>query len=83
LTDTDDRPTVSVMFDHEAARAARLLAGLTPTTLAHHIGVSERTVTRWESGQGGPSYHQGLAMEARLGLAPGALYREALMEETR
>jgi transcriptional regulator with XRE-family HTH domain len=83
LTDTDDRPTVSVMFDHEAARAARLHAGLTATHLASHIGVSERTVTRWEAGQGEPMYHQGILMEARLGLAPGALYREELMEETR
>jgi DNA-binding XRE family transcriptional regulator len=81
LTDTDDRPNVSPMFDHATARAARIQAGLTPTKLASSIGVSERTVTRWEAGQGEPDYSTGLQMEALLGLTPGALYR--LPEEVR
>jgi transcriptional regulator with XRE-family HTH domain len=69
------------MFDATAARAARIHKGLTATQLAAHIGVSERTVTRWEAGQGEPMYHHGILMESRLGLAPGALYREALTVE--
>jgi transcriptional regulator with XRE-family HTH domain len=81
LTDADDLPNVSPMFDHATARATRIQAGLTPTEVASSIGVSERTVTRWEAGQGEPDYSTGLHMEAVLGLSPGALYR--LPEEVR
>lgn len=85
MTDTDVALTVPVMFDHDAAKTARRLKGMTTTTLAHHLGVSERTVTRWEAGQGQPDYTQGLRIEALLGLTPGALYVQpvAVGEEDR
>lgn len=66
------------MFDHRAARDARQAAGVTATKLAAHLGVSERTVTRWEAGQGEPDYSTGLLIEALLGLKPGALNAEPL-----
>ena len=76
LTDTDVHPTVPVMFDHTAAKAHRLERGITPTNLASTVGVSERTITRWEAGRGEPSYRQGLLMEAALGLPPGGLWAD-------
>lgn len=74
LTDTDVHPIVACMFDHTTAKKARLEQGITPTALAAHLGVSERTVTRWEAGKGQPDYSTGLLMEAVLGLTPGALH---------
>jgi len=50
-------------------RRAREERGISRFALAIELGVTERTITRWESGQGSPSIDQAFAIADSLGVA--------------
>ena len=63
------------MFDHAAAREARINAGIDATRAAAVIGVSTSTLSRYERGEGEPSFSQGMALARLLRVEPATLVR--------
>lgn len=61
------------MFDHTTAREARIAAGIDATRAAAAIGVSLSTLSRYERGEGEPSFSQGMALARLLECEPSAL----------
>lgn len=59
---------MNLNLDRDAARRARLLAGLTQSALAARVGVHPITVTRWESGAIRPRPDMIRRLAAALGL---------------
>jgi transcriptional regulator with XRE-family HTH domain len=60
----------------ERLRAARLLAGKTLLEVAGDVGVSEATVSRWETGDREPRIEQLRALGKVYGLSVSALLGE-------
>lgn len=68
------RQVRQVGFDGSALRAARLAAGLTQEGLARKMGVTLRTVTRWEESIGQPNGSKLIALAGLLGIDPDEFY---------
>lgn len=64
-------------------RAQRLRRGLTQLRLAEQIGVSDKTVSKWERGCGAPDIELLPALSAALGIDTAALLSGALTENDR
>jgi len=58
------------MFNYTAARESRINAGRNLTETAAAMGVSVSTLSRYERGEGEPSFSQGMALVALLNLHP-------------
>ena len=56
-----------------AIREARLAAGFTQVQLGHRLGVPQSVISTWEAGSVRHRVETVHALEATLGLAPGAL----------
>jgi transcriptional regulator with XRE-family HTH domain len=60
----------------ERLRAARKLSGLTLSEVAGRVGVSESTVSRWETGRREPDYSQLRALADLYNLTVAVLFGE-------
>jgi transcriptional regulator with XRE-family HTH domain len=62
------------------ARLAELMAqqGLDDTALAARIGRREATIRKWRIGYSKPSFEDGMALAAALGVEPAGLLSPAL-----
>ncbi len=59
---------------NERLRTARLLAGLSQEKLAPRVGVTLRTIQRWEDGASEPKASQVTALAMALGVATSDFY---------
>lgn len=64
-------------------RAQRLRQGMTQLQLAEQIGVSDKTVSKWERGCGAPDIELLPALSTALGVDTTALLSGALAENDR
>jgi transcriptional regulator with XRE-family HTH domain len=65
-------------LDSGRVRELRAAAGLTNEQLAHEVGVTLRTVQRWQLGSNEPNGAQLLRLARVLGVHPDDLYLEQL-----
>lgn len=73
MTRSQDR---HVKFDAQNVKAQRLALHLTNEDLAREVGVTLRTVQRWQDGANGPNGSQLLRLARVLGVKPDDLYLE-------
>jgi DNA-binding XRE family transcriptional regulator len=62
------------MFDRETAKATRRERGIDPRELGASVGVSERTMWRYESGDSEPPFSVAVRIAHALGLKVEQLY---------
>lgn len=65
-----------VTFDAQKVQVRRRELGLTNEQLAEVVGVTLRTVQRWQLGEGAPAGIQGIRLAQALGVEAADLYLE-------